>query len=114
MVPHLESQPQSPGKQGGEETATLRGREGWGEERETHLHPDRDLERRTETERHCLLPDERSQSQGRCYLQTLNIRLYQNSVSNERKQPGKLNVRLARCPPGDKVFPRRPFHSAVT
>ena len=98
----------SPGKQEGEETATLKRKRGvGGRKRETHLHPDRDLERRTETERHCLLPDERSQSQGRCYLETLNIRLYQNSVPNEeRKQPGKLNVQAgAPCRPGDKSSP---------
>lgn len=79
-------------------------------ERDTHIHPDRDPERPIETERHCLLPEERSQSQGWCYLEALNIRLYQNSIPNEeRKQPGKLNGQAGSpSRPWGQVFPRRP------
>lgn len=63
----------SPGKRGGEETATLKRKRGVGKrKRETHIHPDRDPERRTETEGHCLPLDERAQFQGWWYLETLN------------------------------------------
>lgn len=108
------------GKRGGEETATLKRKRGVGErKRETHILPDRDPERRTETERHCLLPEERSQSQGWCYLEILNTRLYQKFIPNEkRKQPGKLNGQAGSPEPAlGTSFPRearRPFHSAVT
>lgn len=84
--PHCKGWPQQPREARRRGNSHMKEEERGGGKKERHKHPDRDPDRHTDTERHCVPPDERSRSSGWSYSEILNTQLYQKSAPNEERK----------------------------